>query len=204
MSPERWLDLMKGLEVGEHLEMFRRVHDAYCERHRHYHTVAHIDACLRELDSFRSLAKFAYEVEAAVWFHDVIYTPTASDNEIRSADLAVQFLASAGLASEACNRVHAHVMATAHGAEPTDPDSALVVDVDLSILGQDSAAYDQFELQVREEYKRVPRFLYRRKRAEILRSFLKRKFIYATAQFRERYEAPARANLERAITRLAK
>ena len=154
---------MKGLGVGEHQKMFRRVRDAYSERHRHYHTVAHIDACLREFAPSRSLARFAYEVEAALWFHDIIYAPRASDNESRSAELAAQFLASAGVPSEGCTRVRNHILATMHNAEYTDPDSALVVDVDRSILGQDPVIYDAFEAQVREEYKWVPRSLFRRK-----------------------------------------
>ena len=204
MSPERWLDLMAALGIGEHREMFRRVHDAYSEPHRHYHTVAHIDACLREFDSCRTLARFAHEVEAALWFHDVIYAPRATDSESRSADLAKQFVASAGVPPEACARVHNHIMATMHNAEPADPDSALVVDVDLSILGQDAAAYDVFEAQVRKEYQWVPGIVFRRKRAAILRSFLERGSIYSTPQFRERYEAAARANLQRAIERLGR
>jgi predicted metal-dependent HD superfamily phosphohydrolase len=204
MNPERWLELMKGLGIGEHQEMFKRVHEAYSERHRHYHTAAHINACLREFAPFRSLARFACEVEAALWFHDVIYAPGASDNESRSADLAVQFLASAGVPSDACARVHSHILATMHNAEPAYPDSALVVDVDRSILGQDPAAFDAFETQVREEYKWVPGSLFRRKRVEVLRSLLERKCIYSTPQFRERYEAPARVNLKRAIDRLEK
>jgi predicted metal-dependent HD superfamily phosphohydrolase len=203
VSPERWLALMKGLGVGEHLEMFHRVHEAYSEPHRRYHTVAHIDACLRELDSCRSRPNRAYEVEAALWFHDVIYAPQAADNESRSADLAARFLASAGLPVGACGRVHGHVMATSHKTEPAGLDSALVVDIDLSILGQEPVAYARFEREVRQEYRAVPTLLYRRKRAEILRSFLERKCIYWTAEFRERYEAPARVNLERAIERLA-
>jgi predicted metal-dependent HD superfamily phosphohydrolase len=193
---------MKGLGIGAHLEMFHQVHAAYSEPHRHYHTVAHIDACLRELDSFRSLARSASEVEAALWFHDVIYVPEASDNETRSAELAARFLASAGLRPEACGRVHGHVLATTHDKEPADSDSALAADVDLSILGKEPAAYARFERQVRREYRAVPPLQYRRKRREVLRSFLERKSIYWTAEFRERYEARARLNIERAIARL--
>lgn len=203
MSPERWRNLMKGLGLDEHREMFDQVLGAYSERHRHYHTVAHIDACLRELDSARSLAKFPWEVEAALWFHDAVYAPSASDNERRSADLAVRFLETAGLPSDVCARVHRHVMATRHDAGPMDPDSALVVDVDLSILGQEPAVYNQFEVQVRKEYKLVPGFVFRRKRSEILRSLLERKSIYHTPPFHQRYEAQARVNLARAIELLA-
>jgi predicted metal-dependent HD superfamily phosphohydrolase len=203
VSPHRWLALMKELGIGEHLETFREIHEAYAEPHRRYHTAAHIDACLRELDSVRPLANLACEIEAALWFHDVVYAPNASDNERRSAALAVQFLRSAGVPSKGCGRVHTHVMATSHKVESKDPDSALVVDIDLSILGQEPFIYDRFERQVREEYGSVPAPLYRRERTEVLRSFLKRKSVYSTAEFRERYEVRARINLERAIGQLA-
>src|SRR5688500_7641292 len=201
---EHWRDLMTGFKIGEHAEMFRQLHVWYSEPHRHYHTVAHIDACLRQFDLFRALARFPGEAEAALWFHDAIYLPRASDNEARSADLAVQFFAAAGVPPERCARIHAHILATAHDVETRDPDSALVVDVDLSILGQDPATYDQFEHQIREEYRWVPAFVYKRKRIEVLRSFLERPSIYAVDAIRARYEAPARANLQRAIARLAR
>ena len=93
-------------------------------------------------------------------------------------------------------------MATAHKGRPVDDDARLVVDIDLSILGQDEQVYDLFERAVREEYKWVPWFLYRRKRIEILRSFLDRESIYGTERFRQRYESTARSNLERAIRAL--
>jgi predicted metal-dependent HD superfamily phosphohydrolase len=201
---ERWSALMRGLGVDEHPEMFERVRSAYCEPHRHYHTVAHIDACLREFDAVRPLAEFPYLVEAALWFHDVVYEPTAADNERRSADLAANFLGSAGVPAPACARLRAHIIATMHDAEAADPDAALVVDVDLAILGQDPAIYDAFETQIRQEYAFVPVASFRRGRVAILRSFLDRERIYSTAQLRSRYEQQARRNLRRAIDRLTR
>ena len=50
-----------------------------------------------------------------------------------------------------------------------------VVDIDLSILGRNRQDYDLFEERVRKEYKWVPGPLYRRKRIEVLESFLKRR-----------------------------
>jgi predicted metal-dependent HD superfamily phosphohydrolase len=203
MDSERWTELMRSLGVAENIQMFERIRSAYSEPHRCYHTGAHIEACLREFDSVRSLAHSESEVEVALWFHDVVYAPRASDNERRSAALAAEFLASAGVDPAVCARVHSHVMATVHDAEPVDPDARLLVDVDLSILGQDTETYDRFEGAVREEYKWVPWFMYRRKRGDILRSFLRREFVYCTELFRRRYEFAARANLERAIDALA-
>lgn len=193
---------MSSFGVANHLEMFERVVKAYGEPHRHYHTTAHISACLSEFDSVRSRAQSGPEVEAALWFHDVIYNTRASDNELQSAEMASRFLASSGVSSSSCDRVYSHILATAHKGKPVDDDAHLVVDIDLSILGQDELVYDQFERSVREEYKWVPSFLYRRKRIEILRSFLARESIYNTEPFRQRYESAARSNLERAIRAL--
>ena len=48
----------------------------------------------------------------------------------------------------------------------------------------------------------VPEPVYRSSRAEVLSGFLRRRSIYLTAHFRDRYEVPARQNLHRLIARL--
>lgn len=74
--------------------------------------------------------------------------------------------------------------------------------VDLWILGAPEQRFDEYEKQVREEYGWVPGPIYRRKRREILESFVARPAIYRTQRFIERYEKQARANLARALARL--
>jgi predicted metal-dependent HD superfamily phosphohydrolase len=177
---------------------------AYSEKHRHYHTVEHIDHCLHELDREIALASEPAEVEFALWFHDAVYNPHRSDNEEKSAELACALMQRHLGASERIARVHAHIMATRHEAPATTPDSQLVVDIDLSILGASEEAYARFEENVRKEYRWVPSIIFRRKRAEILLSFLDRPNIYSTQPFRSRYEAQARRNLESAIAALRK
>ena len=76
---------MQALAVGPERETYERLVAAYSEPHRHYHTMRHVAACLRELDSAADLASDAREVELALWFHDAIYSTTAGDNEARSA-----------------------------------------------------------------------------------------------------------------------
>lgn len=201
-TSERWKDLMAGFGVFPKSDMFDQLVQRYSEPHRHYHTLAHIDACLGQLDTVRAEARSDVEIEAALWFHDAIYSPYASDNERQSADMASTFLATIGAPRDSIDRVHAHVMATLHKAEPADPDSRLLTDIDLAILGQDASAYDEFERAICAEYRWVPRVLFRRKRIEVLQSFLDREHVYATQTFRTRYEAAARANLARAIAAL--
>ena len=79
-----------------------------------------------------------------------------------------------------------------------------MVDVDLSILGRERKEFERYERGIREEYRWVPAPMYRRKRLEILHSFLNRPAIYATEHFRDRYEIRARENLEWAIQGLSK
>lgn len=169
---------------------------------RRYHTLRHLESCLLELDEASSLARSVAEVELAIWFHDAIYRSRRTDNEARSADWAARFLADHGAAASVVANVREFVMATAHAAANLTGDAALVVDIDLSILGKSTAVYDEFERNVRKEYWWVPRKRFAQARAGILRSFLDRPSIYHWPQFRERYEAAARVNLARAIRAL--
>ena len=85
---------------------------------------------------------------------------------------------------------------------PEDADAALLVDVDLSILGQSGDRFDQYEEQIRREYDWVEAKAFSAGRSAILKSFLQRPFIYSTEFFRKKYEKPARENLVRSIDRL--
>jgi predicted metal-dependent HD superfamily phosphohydrolase len=98
--------------------------------------------------------------------------------------------------------VQALVMATRHAARPSGLDEELLVDVDLAILGADPERFDEYQVEVRAEYAWVPGPLFRHKRREVLAGFLARPAIYSTPGFRARFEAQARANLDRAIAGL--
>ena len=111
-------------------------------------------------------------------------------------------LAEAGVAAERCERVHALVMATRHDVAPASRDQALLVDIDLSILGAAPERFDEYAVQVRQEYAWVPRPLFRRRRREILQGFLDRPAIYSTPVLHDELEARGRDNLQRAVARL--
>jgi len=175
---------------------------AYAEPHRHYHTAQHLEACFAHFDAVGSLAAHPAEVALALWFHDAIYDTKRQDNEEKSAAWAKRALLAAGAAADAAGRVHALVMATRHAAVPRGRDEAVLVDVDLSILGAAPGRFDEYERQVRAEYAWVPDFIFRRKRRQVLGGFLARAQLFSTAPMRERLEASARANLERSLAQL--
>lgn len=167
----------------------------YSEPHRSYHNLAHVEHCLREFARVRHFAADPEAVEAAIWFHDAIYDPKAKDNEEQSAHLAL-----AMLPGETGLRVARLIEATKHDGVAADPDAALLCDIDLSILAADEHAFEEYERQVRREYAWVPDEAFARGRSAVLRSFLARQAIYQTEPFRN-LEAPARANLERALAK---
>jgi predicted metal-dependent HD superfamily phosphohydrolase len=107
-----------------------------------------------------------------------------------------------GAGSAAVHRVVTSILATRHRGREPNGDAALVVDIDLSILGQPEATYLQFERNVRREYWWVPRRRYVAGRCAILESFLNRASIFRYPEFQRRYEATARVNLALAIARL--
>jgi predicted metal-dependent HD superfamily phosphohydrolase len=99
-------------------------------------------------------------------------------------------------------RVRAMILATAHSAQPATADEALLLDIDLSILGADEAAFDEYDRAIRTEYSWLSEDAYRQGRAKVLKSFLERERVFHTALYRGRCEQPARINIERALAQL--
>ncbi|MEO8161032.1 MAG: DUF2007 domain-containing protein [Arenimonas sp.] len=203
MLERSWRRAWSGIgAAGEGVELRDRLLQAWSEPHRRYHTMHHLHDCIALAELGLHLAEHPSEVEIALWFHDAVYELKANDNELRSALWSAQALAEAGVEVGVRERVHALVMATCHEAPAVSPDAKLLVDVDLAILGAQRERFDEYEMQVRQEYSWVPAPLFRHKRREILAGFLARPAIYATTWLRELREAQARENLSRSLARL--
>jgi predicted metal-dependent HD superfamily phosphohydrolase len=144
-------------------------------------------------------------VALAAWYHDAVYDPRAAppDNEEASATLASHELASMGVPPDTVAEVGRLVRLTAgHQAEPGDHNGALLCDADLAILAADEAEYDAYAAAVRREYAQVPEDAYRAGRTAVLEHLLALPELYRLADLRAAWEARARANLRREITRL--
>ena len=200
----RWSKLWTALAAsGDSDPAYQRLVRAYAEPHRTYHTLRHVGACLEELDAVRLLAERPAAVEAAIWYHDVVYDPSATANESESAALAMAELAAAGVDPDTIAHIQALILATHTHAPDPHTDAALVVDIDLSIFGQAPDEFDAYERAIRDEFFWVEPEVYREKRSEILEHFLARPFVYSTDFFRLRYEQAARLNLSRSLRKLA-
>jgi len=178
---------------------------AYAEPHRRYHDRRHIEQCLALLGKVPDLTEGELRVLTwAIWWHDAVYDPTASDNEARSADLARLELRDLDASLHEREEVARLIRLTAgHEVEPEDNLGALLVSIDLSILGAPDAVYDAYALAVRQEYAHVPDAAWRQGRARVLERFLHAPVIFPDPGFRESFEAQARANLARELASLA-
>jgi len=91
-------------------------------------------------------------VETAIWFHDIIYDPLRNDNEAMSVVYAKCFLKSIKIHDYEIAKTERLILLTKHPSDPLTEDEKYLIDIDLSILGAETALYDQYEKWIREEY----------------------------------------------------
>ena len=200
LTQERWSQLwQKEVNTVPPSECFQQLMAMYSEPTRHYHDQKHIADCLHELDQVRELVNEPTATELAIWFHDAVYDSHAADNEERSATLAKAWLGKFGANDALIGAVEQLVLATKSHDSKLHPDAPLLVDVDLSILGQPPGRFWEYEKQIRAEYSWVEQTVFATKRAEILEGFLSRPRIYQTKFYFERLETQARTNLRASI-----
>ena len=169
---------------------------AYTAPGRHYHNLAHIEDCLAKLAHVDGLSDAERDIlSEAIWWHDVVYDPTRSDNEELSAQLA-----EAHVGPDIAREVGRLIRLTkTHEVERSDRLGAILISIDLSILGAEPARYDAYAAAIRREYAHVPESDYRAGRARVLKQFAARPFIFPDAGFAEAYDRQARENLAREL-----
>jgi predicted metal-dependent HD superfamily phosphohydrolase len=201
LAPE-WHSLMRRLHLRDDPAVFRQLVHAYETPPRAYHNLGHILFCLNEFRPVEHLLNNPDAVEATIFFHDAIYDPRATDNELQSAHLAARSLHSLSATQMLIDTVYTLILDTQHRSPPSTPDGQYLVDIDLAILGRSPAEFDTYDRAIREEYAHVPEPTYRPARAKVLRSFLSRPHLYHTPHFQRKYAHQAHINLANAIAGL--
>lgn len=108
-----WSDLGHAAPEGLRKELER----AWSDLRRHYHDLRHLRECLALWKAWREQCHHGGEVALALWFHDAVYDPHASDNELKSAEGAARSLDESGIDSDAVQRVVDLILATVHDAQ---------------------------------------------------------------------------------------
>ncbi|MFO0553805.1 MAG: hypothetical protein U0271_35805 [Polyangiaceae bacterium] len=190
--------------------------EAWRQGVRGYHDLEHLYEMLAHLGGAHAAEPLSSprEVFVATLFHDAVYDPTRSDNEVRSAVLARETLHRATREGSVVDvldgeLVVALIDATArHGRVSSADvaslavDAARFLDADMAILGAAPARYDRYVAGVRFEYAHVPADLFAAGRARFLRAVLATPSVFFSKYFRDRFEQTARANVTRELAAL--
>ena len=201
----RWDALVERLDLDAAVSQatIAELLAAHQEPIRRYHDLRHLAECFELVDAMTDLAPAERDAaQLALWFHDVVYDPTAKDNEHLSACRAETFLRRAGRGELAPSVAEAIETTAGHAPITRTPVIDAVHDADLGILGAAEARYDEYAAAIREEYAHVSDEEFRDGRARILRSFLAMRQIYVRPDMADR-ELCARRNLEREVRALA-
>lgn len=184
---------------GENPKIRTQCLQRWSESHRYYHTLEHLTEGLELLEFYASYAQNLQSVELAWWYHDLVYDPTRTDNETRSAAQACLDLGGAGAPPDLIHKVERLILCTRDHNTSGDIDANLLSDVDLAILGAPTARFQAYQEQIRREYSWVPEPMYTIRRREILASFLARDPLYQIPAFESRFGTQARINLAAAL-----
>ncbi|WP_227678598.1 HD domain-containing protein [Psychrobacter faecalis] len=176
----------------------------YNENQRAYHSLQHIEQLFAQFEQIKHVLNEPHIIALALFYHDVIYEPTRSDNELKSAEYAVEALRPYFTAAP-CQHIYALIMMTANheladcSNAQKNFDAAYLLDMDLSILGASWTDYEQYAQAVRQEYAYVSNPDYRDRRRAVLTELLAHPKIYLTDYYYDRLEKQARQNIKREI-----
>lgn len=184
------------LATSQHLlHTLASVLERWGEPHRRYHSLSHLEAALGAIGRFDLDDREQHLVEWAIWFHDAIYDATRSDNEAKSAQLARSALADHLDDEDLALIVNLIELTASHEVPDNDRLGAVMIDVDLSVLGAGPEVYDAYTRGVRVEYSHRPEADFNAGRLAFLDAMSSRNHLFHTTTGVELWEQRARTNM---------
>jgi predicted metal-dependent HD superfamily phosphohydrolase len=177
----------------------------YAQPHRGYHGPEHLDELI-EL-ARRHTPDLDDAEQLALLFHDAVYVPGADPGEnerlsglLMRATVSALDLGTVDLGPVDLDRASRIIEATAH-AEPPPAEAARVCDLDLWRLAAPWKAFQRHSLGIRHEYLHLHanEAAFWTARKAFYTSMLAKPALFTTAYFRDRFEAVARENIQRAL-----
>lgn len=184
------------------LEAFwQEIETAYTAANRHYHNLAHLQFLLNLAKRYAKSLKSTDAVCFAIFYHDLIYDATQTDNEAKSAAIAEERLTALTVPPAIIATVKAAIAATKTHEVNLNSDINFLLDFDLAILGADWETYQTYAKNIRQEYQHYPDDVYKPGRKKVLQHFLAMPRIYKTPLFQTLLEAKAHQNLQTELQR---
>jgi len=187
-----------GFSANEIQKNWLDLEKAYSNKSRHYHNLTHIKDMIMSFDNYHNQLDNPNEILFSIFYHDVVYSASKKDNELKSAEYALSILSENIQLDK--QLVFDAICATQQHQHNIMEDINWLIDFDLKILARDWNEYQIYFEQIRKEYRIYPDFLYKPGRAKALKHFLEHEFIFQTEEFRKLYEEKARNNIEKEIS----
>ncbi|WP_099367881.1 HD domain-containing protein [Sphingobacterium sp. 1.A.4] len=188
-----------GTDTNLGKENWIELKEQYQAKGRYYHNLDHITAMLMELESVKEMLINIDLLWFAVYYHDVIYLPHSSCNEVDSANFARERLVNTNLNNKQIDQIADLILSTKKHELHQESDFNYLIDADLSILGKPWEIYLQYIKNIRKEYAMFSDTIYNSGRSKFLKHLLAEEQVFKTAWFQKKYEEQARANLAREL-----
>ena len=104
--------LNSDITPAESSTLWRDIAAHYNEAGRTYHSLRHIQQLFFQFEHIRQYLHQPHIIALALYYHDVIYNPTRSDNELKSAEYMSDKLAHY-LDDQQCQHIYDLIMMTA-------------------------------------------------------------------------------------------
>lgn len=184
---------------------WRRIAHIYNEPRRHYHNLSHIESVFDRAHVILSNTK-PCPVNAlylAITYHDIVYEPGASYNEMGSAAYAAADLGANEehpnwtLIGEVMRLIR---LTEYHETDDLDLIGQILIDADLHSLSDEPDKYEENSIRLRKEFKRFSDTEWRVGRIFFLKKMLERDQIYYLGDVDQ--EIRARFNMEHELRNL--
>jgi len=197
---DRWLNLIEriGKIFKVSTDILPLYYDmvlkpAYTAETRHYHNLKHIEYMLDHVKDFKLTDTEKIKLEIAIWFHDLIYDASRSNNEALSAITVTTFCQTAGLDDLSQGEIVDLILMTKPDLPARTELQKILCDLDLRGFAEDWQPENG--AKIRLEYSHLSDEEFNKGRKEFLKTMLNKKFIYYTGTYRSTLEFQARHNL---------
>lgn len=177
--------------------LWKEIVESYSDKKRYYHTLEHLESLLIQLTKIKTEINHWDTILFTLFYHDIIYNSLKSNNEEKSAELAIKRMKQLLVPTKIIENCYSQILATKSHKTSEDSDTNYFIDADLSILGQDWEVYTQYYKNVRKEYAIYPNMIYNSGRKKALQHFLRMENIFKTEYFYLKFEETARINIQR-------
>jgi pantetheine-phosphate adenylyltransferase len=163
---------------------------------RYYHDLKHIYEMLELNKKINTNSAERMKMFWATLYHDIVYIPNCSDNELASAELFESDV-------KKDNVIKQMILATKKHEKNNNERINEFVDMDMAILAAESERFIEYERYISEEYSSIDRNKYVKRRIDFMKNLLNSDEIFHSATFKN-LEEKARTNIKELINILEK